>query len=108
MDSLKLFPFFKNKFVYLTDVYRVTMLSIIVLVLALILFVIVLDQFVKFMKNIFIPPHIVFLILVGGTTIVYGFSKLPHHTKKRNFDSKKFNKISTRFSERLRQKAGIM
>jgi hypothetical protein len=108
MDSLKLFPIFENKFVYLSDIYRVIIPSIIVPVFVPILFVVVFDQFVKFMKNIFVTPHIVFLILVGSATIIYGFPKLPHHTKSRNFDSKKTNKIATRFSQRLRQKTGIL
>jgi ABC-type glucose/galactose transport system permease subunit len=107
MDSLKLFPIFENKFVYLNDVYRVIIPSIIVPVLVPILFVTALDQFIQLVKNIFVVPHVVFAVLMGTAIILYGLPKLLHN-ESRNFDTKKSNKTATRFSQRLRQKAGIL
>jgi len=95
MEYLKLFAIFKNKFAHL-----------IAQVFIPIIFIIALDQLAKFVKNI--SACIVFFILVGCGTIIYCFPKLLHRTKSRNFYSKKSNKTATRFSERLKQKAGML
>ena len=108
MDSLRLFPIFEDKFVYVSHVSRIFLPSMIIPILVLIS--IALDKITQLINNNIVSPPEIFIFLLSISCIVYTYP-IVIKTIKSETQTKKNKKITPRFSQRLfekRQKAGTL
>ncbi len=103
MKSLRLFPIFEDKFVYISDISMIILPSV---VLPLLISS-ALDKLYQVIKNDFVFSVLILLFLITFSSLVYAYPNIINSDTQ----VKETEKITPRYSQRLfekRQKTGML